>query len=98
MRSYSACASGVAIPSATFSRDSGCRRVYAAVLAIGKALPTNLLEIGELEVTPGLDVFGDPVGVLVRARTCRCVCRPVDDAALAIVEIDLVRSSTRPMY
>jgi hypothetical protein len=57
---------GVAIPSAGVQADSGVE-VHARILAIHKAFPADFLEIGELQVGPGFDALGNPIGVFMGA-------------------------------
>ena len=90
MRSYSAWASGVAMPSAALQAAERRGAVHAGVLAVDEALPADALEVRVDEVAVRLDVLGDVREVVLGLELDELLAVGVDHADLAVVEVDLV--------
>ena len=64
--------------------------VDAAVVALDESFPADLLQEGELDVGPGLDVLGDVVEIIGGLELRELPAVGIDDPDVAVIELDLV--------
>ena len=64
--------------------------IHTGIFSIYETFPADLFEIGELEIRPGFNVFGDPFSVFVGGILADAFAVGVNYAHFAVIEIHFV--------